>query len=79
MLKVAWGLSFPDCSPTKQRLLSPTRCIPGGFSPKRGTEVNNPRDIEVYNNRVKAYASVGKLEKAEADFAKAEELGYEPD
>jgi tetratricopeptide (TPR) repeat protein len=39
----------------------------------------NPSFARAYKNRGLAYRLIGEQIKAEADFAKAKELGYEPE
>jgi Flp pilus assembly protein TadD len=38
----------------------------------------DPKDAYAYNNRGLAYRNQGQQELADRDFAKAEELGYNP-
>ena len=38
----------------------------------------NPQDATAYNTRGLAYEALGKTIEAERDFAKAKELGYDP-
>ena len=38
----------------------------------------NPNEGEVHYNRATSYKELGYQVKADADFAKAKELGYEP-
>jgi Flp pilus assembly protein TadD len=38
----------------------------------------NPKDAKAYYNRGVIYGKKGEPDKAEADYAKAKELGYEP-
>lgn len=39
----------------------------------------NPQDARAYHNRGGSYVALGETKKAERDFAKAKELGYDPD
>ena len=39
----------------------------------------DPGEAAAYYNRGLSYQELGDADKAEADFAKAKELGYEPD
>ena len=40
---------------------------------------NCKRHLLLHNNRNVSYQEIGDADKAAADFAKAKELGYEPD